>query len=241
MREKRGKPTKEEIQSSDELKRFKAALDALGIHPKDANHPLSEFPPNRLRAAMRNVTSSDNDEWFKSFAVFAFEDYCGGISERTVRGWLADSRKITDIQLARVCDIATTEAIAGPSRFAQEVTESHRENIANMDVSAAYNRLYNALIESLFFADKLTRMRVKRLAIISDVLRLDETKLDAVTTIVSAVLAGGMCRSLSENRTLSSIESASEFVDEIAENSHFSTGCEDLAKWADEWPWSIMF
>ena len=113
--------TKEDYER-EEFKAYVGALENLEIKPKDPKKPLAEFPPTRLKHAVKHITGEDDPPGFKRF-VETFTTISGsGVDRRMVSEWLRDSRTITDFRLAQVIDLITRYAIDEGTQFASDAT-----------------------------------------------------------------------------------------------------------------------
>ena len=234
------KPTKEEMQGSKELEQFNAALESLGIRPKDPKHPLAEFPPERLKSAVITTLGMPDVAWFKSFVEWFFEAYGYPITGRQVGAWLSNSKTMPAIQVARVADLVARAFVDALADGQLELISQDMVMLdANGDICDPYSPdmlefFYNEFVKGLFSISSLTGDKIKRLALIADVLAMDEGELDALASVAglagytSGKLAGNGCADMG-------LENSARFVSELLERTDVSSECDELASWAKEW------
>lgn len=235
------KPTKEEMQGSKELELFNAALESLGIRPKDPKHPLAEFPPERLKNVLYTVSGVKEQSDFKHFVERTFQESGHPIAARQVATWLSDSRKIPAVQVARIVELISWAEADAHSDWALETAAGEMVlfDLFDCEVLDPYSdqvqeKLMRGIIEALFSVDSVTRARIKRLTLIADVLSMNEKELDALATV--AGLADYASGKLTGNGFLNmGMEGSAQFVGELLERMDVSDECDELALWAKEW------
>lgn len=231
------KPTKEEVKSSQELKRFNAALEKQGFRPKDPKHPLSEFPPQRLKSVLRTVMLKDSDAWSKSFIERWFQVYGFNVSKRQIGSWLNDSRTMPDIQVARVADLVANVGVDAHCKWAQEATRCNSAGVhefVSPYTDVLFERAYEGVVEALFRTDAATLVLIKRLSLIADVLNMDEQALNALTAV--ARLAKHDCwDGVSSTSANDGLEDAARFVSSIIDRRDIAAECAELSDWAAKW------
>lgn len=230
------KPTKEEMQGSKELEQFNAALESLGIRPKDKGHPLAEFPPERLKNVLATVHPWDNNSWTKTFINGWFQSNGYGVTKRQIGRWLNDSRMIPAIQVARIADWLAHTVAGTQNPWAQETCGRLAETpeFLNPYSFPSFDCVYPCVVEALFRTDAATRIKNKRLALIASVLDMDEQALDALTAV--AGLAKHDCwYDVSSASANDGLEDAARFVSDIINRRDIAAECTELSDWAAKW------
>ena len=234
------KPTKEEMQGSKELELFNAALESLGIRPKDPKHPLAEFPPERLKSAVITTLGVSDVAWFKSFVEWFFEAYGYPITGRQVGAWLSNSKTMPAIQVARVADLVSRVIVDSQNSWLRETAEREMVSFDGYEVdldpfsNSVLDKTRRGVVEALFFVDTATRIKIKRLALVASVLDMDEQALDALTAV--AGLAKHDCWDAASSASANDgLEDAARFVSDIINRRDIAAECTELSDWAAKW------
>lgn len=231
------KVTNEEKQSSQELKAFQADLAKLGFRPIDPEHPLGEFPPERLKNAVCTVTGIYDAAGFNGF-VSTFFRLCGySVTDRVVRGWMKDSRGVTAVQLARLVDLLARFVIEEGRSWFEETAEDSFSDFGEFDPysTRVFERVRLGIVEALFTTDYATRLKLKRLGIAARLLSMDEGELDAVAGVVRLAArrswgfdAPGGCEGCG-------LEDSAKRIGEMQDCRRVADEYGRLASWAEEW------
>ena len=183
------RPTKSDKARSPELSELQSVVESRGVRLPDEGHPLSGYPSHHLRDVIRWCVLDGSNASMVDF-IATYSKLCGyPVTERAVRGWLADSRGITDIQLARIADIMARilcdeETCRLHGRIVDNCIRPFTGGLEGFALDAARG----VAVDSIFSMNGYDRADLKRLAMLGYVMGANERELDAM--IASARVMG---------------------------------------------------
>lgn len=186
----RAKPTNEQRESSEDLKRFYSELERKGIQVEDPMHPLAGLPDDRLRTAIRWALE-DGGTSMKGLLETYAEITSVGFSRTSLNKWLRESSKINADRLGFIVDmLARYMAENMTGRLSGEiVTEAQRfDPFLPEDgptVFQRYDAAYSLIIDCLFGLARPDRINLKRFAVIAALMEAEEAELDAVAGVLT--------------------------------------------------------
>lgn len=235
------KATNEEKQSSQELKAFQSDLAKLGFRPIDPEHPLGEFPPERLKNAVCTVTGIYGAAGFNEFVSTFFRLYGHSVSDRAVRGWMKDSRGVTAVQLARLVDLLARFVMDEGCSWVEETAGDLFAGFDGLDPCSprVFERVRLGIVEALFTTDYATRIKLKRLGIAARLLTMDEGELDTVVGVVRLAARRSWELSAAGDCGGCGLEDSAKRLVKMRDCRSVADEYGNLASWAEEWAGAI--
>lgn len=173
------KPTKDEIERSEELARMRRWMESNGVKPKDPKHPLAEYPPAHLKKSIILMTNASNLKSYDEFVsvMFGFGGY--KVEPRSVRGWFRNSAKITDVQLARILDLMSLYLCDTPNEKCDLYFDCFESD------ALAKDQAYELAFDCVFGLGRFDIAEVMRLAICASLETMGERELRVLCGVVS--------------------------------------------------------
>lgn len=186
---RRKKPTNEQREKDEYLKRFNEEIERKCIHVEDPAHPLRGLPDDRLRTAI--MWAVEDGKELKGF-LETFADIAGvGFSRTSLNGWFRESSKIPTDRLGFIVNMLAkymSEERAG--RLSSELDgEAQRlDPFMPMDgptVQQRYDAAYSLIVDCLFGLAEHDRVNLKRLAVVAALMEAEEAEIDAVGAVLT--------------------------------------------------------
>ena len=189
------KPSNEQREASEDMKRFNSVLRDKGINVEDPKHPLRGLPDDRLQTAIRWALNDDSD--MKKFLETYARMVGAGFSRQALNGWLRESSKINADRLGFIVDmLARFMADEMTGRLSGEIVgEVQRHDPFILEdlptVHQCYEAAYSLIVDCLFGLARPDRIKLKRFAVIAALMETEEAELDAVGAVLTCRIQSG--------------------------------------------------
>ena len=246
----RAKPTNEQREASEGLKRFNSELERKGIQVEDPTHPLAGLPDDRLRNAIRWALEDGGTSMKRFLETFA-EINNVGFTRQSLNKWLRESSTIAPDRLGFIVDMLArymAEEMAG--RLSGEIVNEASvfgcvsEYPEEPDVNRRYDAAYSLIVDCLFGLARPDRINLKRFAVIAALMEAEEAELDAVGSVLTCHMRPAFRwgkktarEALADVRGIGPNESMTEVAEGVARDLFEAGGLENIGElmdWAGE-------